>query len=519
MLNASAWLVIAATSAIRLWVIWGSFFWQDDYIHMWTAWNAPASELIWQNWNGHREPASYAMQWLLAKVAPQAWGPAALVLSVVAVGTSVMFWLMLRRWGGVTPATTTAAILFAAWPATMMPQQWLSAGLETVPLLLMLVAGWVLARPNRWTPALVGALAALAWTFHERAVYFVPVLFAVAWLYRGLGRAWRDNRVSWIVLLAVTAGALTLRVSDDLPGRSAGTSIPGALWSAGPGSMLRSVVGWLPFDAEQRSVVPVSAGLWAVLVLAVWMLVLLVGLSADPRRTVLVGGLVAAVFVVEVLSFVTLRGGFAGTALASDPRFTLVSGTLLLAAIGSFDMGWRPVVALAGLVAVVGSWSMVRIGSPTDPGRQWLAAARDVPEYAVLAATPSPPRMLSHFFFTTEAPVYELGTTRTLLQVGRVPARFPTLATDPLQVDVSGTVGPLVFTPLVISDQRQCGTVRIPSFEAGVRVVRLALDGPGFLDGARVGRVAYLFPPAGPIPSLEVRGACVQRIEVGIPGR
>lgn len=111
MLGASVWVILGVTSAVRLWVIWGSFFWQDDYIHIWTAWNASASELILQNWNGHREPASFAVQWLLARAAPQVWWPAALLLSVIAVGTSAMFWLMLRRWGGATPGTATATIL------------------------------------------------------------------------------------------------------------------------------------------------------------------------------------------------------------------------------------------------------------------------------------------------------------------------------------------------------------------------------------------------------------------------
>ena len=156
MLGAAVWAIIATTCAIRIVAIWGSFFWQDDYIHIWTAWNAPASELVWQNWNGHREPLSFGVQWILARFAAQVWWPAAVLLSAVAVGTTVAFWLMLRRWRGTNPATASAAILFAAWPATLAAQTWLSAGLETVPLLLMLVAGWIMADPSRWTPAWVG---------------------------------------------------------------------------------------------------------------------------------------------------------------------------------------------------------------------------------------------------------------------------------------------------------------------------------------------------------------------------
>ena len=130
MLGALVWAVIAFTCVLRIVVIWGSFFWQDDYIHIWAAWNAPASDLIGQNWNGHREPASFAIQWVLARFAPQVWWPAAVVLCLIAVMTTVGFWLMVKRWAGVTPASAAAAIRVmrigasagrAAPPATTPP--------------------------------------------------------------------------------------------------------------------------------------------------------------------------------------------------------------------------------------------------------------------------------------------------------------------------------------------------------------------------------------------------------------
>ncbi len=490
------WAVTAVTCVLRVVVIWGSFFWQDDYIHIWTAWNAPASELIGQNWNGHREPASFAIQWALARLAPQVWWPAALVLSVIAAVTTVGFWLMVKRWAGVTPASAAAAILFAAWPATMMPQAWLSAGLETVPLVLMFAAGWLLAEPRPWTPWAVGALAVAAWLFHERAGYFLPFLLAVAVFFGGV----RKNRASWWALAGVTGVALILRLLDDLPGRVGGASVPGALWSAGPGSVLRSVLGWLPFDA--RTPVPVNAGLWAVLVLVVWMVLLLIGLSTAPRHTALVAGVVTGFLVVEVLSFVWLRGGFAGGALAADPRFTLVTGSVLLVGLASFDITWRPLAWVAVGLAAVGCWSMWRMTLPEDPGREWLASAGQV--RGDLAPTPSPPAMLAHFFFTTEPPIYELGTTRTLLQVGPRPARFPERTRRPLQVDESAAAGPMVFTPLVVEQGRQCAVVEVPPFDAGVRVVRVGEE--------------YVFPPPGPIADIAIDG-CVDTVEVGIPGR
>ena len=361
---------------------------------------------------------------------------------------------------------------------------------------LMFAAGWLLASPRSWTPWAVGGLAVLAWLFHERAVYFLPVLLAIAVFFGGV----RKNRASWWVLAAVTAGALILRAVDDLPGRAGGASVPGALWSAGPGSLLRSVLGWLPYEA--RTPVPVNAGLWAVAVLVVWMILLLIGLSTAPRHTALVAAVVAGFLVVEVLSFVWLRGGFAGGGLAADPRFTLITGTVLLAGLASFAIAWRPVVWVAAALALVGCWSIWRMSLPEDPGRAWLASARQA--RGDLAPTPSPPAMLAHFFFTTQPPVYELGTTRTLLQVGAQPPAFPERTTRPVQVDASGQPGPMVFTPLVVSDGRQCGRVQVPAFDAGVRVVRVGQE--------------YVFPPPGPIADIAIAG-CVNTVEVGIPGR
>jgi hypothetical protein len=513
-LAALVWAVIAVTGALRVWVIADAYFWQDDYIHIWRAWNAPAADVILQNWNGHREPASFAVQWLVARVAPQVWWPAALVLAVIATATSAAFWLMLRRWGGQSPATAAAAVLFAAWPATMVAQRWWSAGLETVPMLLILVAGFLLARPTRWTPWAVGALAATAWLFHERAVYFGPFLFAVAWLFSGR-TAWRDNRASWMALVGVTAGALLARTGDALPGRDAGTSIPGAVWHAATGSLLRSVLGWLPYT--EHGLLPDAVGLWGVAVLMVWAALFLAGLAAWPRRTLVVAAVVACFLIVEVLSFVWLRGGTAGSMLAADPRFTLVTGMVLLAGIGALPVA-RPAALFAVPMVALGVWSIWRIGATEVPGRQWLERARAVE--GPLAATPSPPQMLAHFFFTTTPPIYELGTTRTLLQVGQQPPQFPEVATDPVQIDGSGVGGPLEFTPLLVDDVRRCRDVPVPHLRAGVRVVRMALTGDARVEGIEVeGDTAYVFPPPGPVPPVAVTGACVTRTEVGVPGR
>ena len=192
-----------------------------------------------------------------------------------------------------------------------------------------------------------------------------------------------------------------------------------------------------------------------------WAGLFIAGVAVAPRRTAVVASLTLGFFVVEVLSFVALRGGFAGGQLASDPRFTLITGTVLLAGLGCFT--WP---AWTGLFAVLGALSMATF--PQTPGRDWF---RPLPAGVELAATPSPPEMLGHFFFTTSGPLVELGTTRTLLDVGENPPAFPEVSSNPQQYD--GRLTPLTFTPLLVDPGRQCGVITVPEFDAGVRVVRL----------------------------------------------
>ena len=57
------------------------------------------------------------------------------------------------------------------------------------------------------------------------------------------------------------------------------------------------------------------------------------------------------------------------------------------------------------------------------------------------------------------------------------------------------------------------GLIEVPQLDAGVRVVRLLRNGFPVTDGP------YWFPPAGPIAPIVLPGQCVDRVEVGIPGR
>jgi hypothetical protein len=237
------------------------------------------------------------------------------------------------------------------------------------------------------------------------------------------------------------------------------------------------------------------------------MSLLITGLTLAPRPTVLVSVVTVTFLLVEVMAFVVLRGGFAGAVLASDPRFTLVTGTVLIAGLGLF--AWP---AWTGAVAVIGCWSM--LAYPPTPGRTWF---RPLPQGVQLAATPSPPEMLGHFFFTSRGPLVELGTTRTLLQVGPDPPAFPEVSQDPQQVGEDGRLGAMAFTPLLTDPRLHCGVIPVPHLDAGLRVVRLKTRSAGRVNGVpvRAGQV-WVFPAPG---QVRIEGPCTDGVEVGIPGR
>ncbi len=164
------WLVIVATSAVRVAGIAGGYFWQDDFIHIWDALAGRFGSAVLTLWNGHFEPVPLAVQYVFARVTVQQWWPAVVTLGLAAVATSCLFWIAVRRWVGDTGPAAASAMTFAAWPALsngsiLVLSRTRDVGPAGLPGALALLPG-----RQQWIPAAIVALFGFAMLCNERAL-------------------------------------------------------------------------------------------------------------------------------------------------------------------------------------------------------------------------------------------------------------------------------------------------------------------------------------------------------------
>ena len=549
------WAAIVVTTAVRALVIMRSFFWQDDYIHIWTAWNAPAEDLILQEWNGHRQPLTFAVMWALARLWPQTWWPAGLILVLLAALLPTAFWLAVRRLAGVTWAAVIATVAFCLWPGLLIPETWFSSGLETFSLLAILAALGLYARSWTWRVPMIGLLLILGTGFNERALFMGPVLFAAGYLFATGGisarlrHVYRDDRGLWWMLAALTVALVSLSrlLSSGWTGGQPATPADTvqALWFAGPWGVMRDLVGVNAFWPDERTTLPGPIPVWALAVCAVlWLVLGILGLRRDRAQFGHCVLAVAACLVVETAVVEFFRGGFIGPEMHQDPRYYLLTGTIVLLCVSSFgthgserqtSLWW---VAPFAVVAVLGFLaSAVAIARTTDGNqpREWLSTARGqfVGEgKPPLVPTTSPPGMISPMFFgTAESGLqFELGTTRTLLAVGAQQPRIMTSTILPVGADLTGRIAPVMVSPVKSTTVPGFGAdcsvsitsawTRVPMSEGGLGNPLLSIDyltsedavlevrsgdwrqsasvPPGF-------KSVWFVPPIGPFSGFDIR--------------
>lgn len=473
--NTIVWFTIAVTSVLRCVVIARSFYWQDDYVHIWTTWNASPADMILQEWNGHREPLAFGAQWFIAHFWPQEWAPAAIVLCMLAVALPVCFWVALRRIVGVNQASVAATVLFCLWPGLLIPQTWLSAGLEAFSLVTILIAVSLYAGSQGHRISIILTLLVVGYLFNERALFMLPVLLAVGYLFAAgsvndrVRSLITKDRWLWLCLGLLTVvlmvgGRLLPRAPNG--GRPAGVSdtLQG-FWYAGPAGAARDVIGWNILWPPDRSTMPSSTPLWLMLVTAVvWAGIIYVGWDLDRHQLLHVAGVVAVFLVVETAVVAWFRGGFIGPVVHQDPRYYLVTGTVLLMGIGSFGTAPTPglrlptqlvlrLIAVTSVMAALVSGVAIARTTNGSSAQQWLTTARSsfvLPDGPALVPTPSPAGMLSDIFVGRDerGVPFELATTRTLLAVGE---RQPTIMAStllPVGADRRGQLAPVTVEPV-----------------------------------------------------------------------
>jgi hypothetical protein len=549
------WVSIAVTTVVRAVVISRAFFWQDDYIHVWTAWNAPAEELILQEWNGHRQPFSFAITWVLARLWPQEWLPAAAMLVLVSALLPTMFWLAVRTLVGLRWSAVIATVGFSVWPGLLIPQTWLTSGLELFALVAILAALWVFASRHRSRTVLITVLLVVGFGFTERALFLLPVLLAGGYLVAGgsvrsrVTGVYRGDRLLWWVLSLTTLLLLVvtrLLSSGSAGGRpaTAGEILRG-LWYAGPSGMMRDLLGLNAFWPDERTTIPGPIPVWVFALSAVlWMVLLVVGFRwsrSQLGHCLLVTG---SFLVVETVIVGLFRGGFIGPQVHQDPRYYELSGTLVLLCLASFGRypplrrpptWWLAPIAVVSVVGFLASALAIARTVNGEVPRAWLAMARAQftgPGSPDLVSTPSPPNMIVPIFVGIDesGAEFEYATTRTLLEVGPEQPRMMTSTIFPVGADLTGRVAPVALSPVKSATVPGFGAdcsvklterwVRVPMTEGGLGNPLLSID---YLAGAdavlevRSGnwvqsttvpaglKAVWLVPPLGPFTGFEIR--------------
>ncbi|MEI8080273.1 MAG: hypothetical protein WCI74_00300 [Actinomycetes bacterium] len=492
---AVVWAIVI-TSLFRVVAIAGSYYWQDDFIHIYQSAQMPIGDFAFRPWQGHFEPLSMTTYWLFTHFAPQAWAPALVYLSLLAILFPCLFWSLVKRLGGVNWWTAGAAIAFAAWPGSLVSETWFAAGLEYTSIFIVFCCLWLYAgrRPTRviW----IAVLFPIAVLFNARALV-LPLLLVAMLLLAASGPLRSRLRTmlkssKWI-LIGLFAEAVVLLIVAAVGGHSSEQSVEGwnlgdalsSAWLASSQGFLSSSAGVFFNWGEQRTTLPnqMPSVFTALLVIAV---AIAVGAGLRKRRDQTVTVLVAlgVTLLVEMALFSLFRMDFIGPIAALDPRYTPATGILLFLCVASF--GWRqdamtndamspgkarvsvasseedteavldPRLATPSsksanalvavpfvILLVLGTTSMLQISSVVDgrSSKVWLAEARkaasEVSPDAVFAPTRSPAKMLSADFFddSPDGGGQALGTTMTLLDVGPHQPLFGLPASQPLALN------------------------------------------------------------------------------------
>ena len=213
-------LLITGSRLSRSWWV------QDDLSILATAADRPLTPgLLFSNYNGHMIPGSWAIAWLLDRIAPLQWWPAALLTLILVAAISLMMLALLRRLFGTRPAILLPYAMFCATSLTLTSTLWWAASQEWLPVSLSLVTAlwWHVGylRTRRRADA-VGALLAvlLGLACFEKALTtpLVLALFTVCYavpgpLWRRPWRAFRQYWVYWLAQAALAGGYLWLYLS------------------------------------------------------------------------------------------------------------------------------------------------------------------------------------------------------------------------------------------------------------------------------------------------------------------
>jgi hypothetical protein len=210
-------LVLTGTRLARSW------WWQDDlYMFGLVADRNLTPGLVLSDYNGHLEPASFVLGWLMTHLAPYAWWLGAVTQFSMLAAIDLVFFALLLRMFGRRPAILVPLAMFCATSLTLAGTLWWSAAMQWLPTTLCLAlclyfhVGYLATGARRQA---VGAVCSLVGglLFFEKALTALAVIAFLTLAYYTPGSWWRRpvralvrHRAYWGAFAGVTVVYLTL---------------------------------------------------------------------------------------------------------------------------------------------------------------------------------------------------------------------------------------------------------------------------------------------------------------------
>jgi hypothetical protein len=380
----------ALLTAVQL-VLTGSrlsrgWFWQDDLNLLAGAARHPLSPgLLFSNYNGHLVPGSWALAWVLDRIAPLAWWPAALITLVTVAATDLMMLALLRRLFGDRPAILLPYALFCATSLTLTATLWWAAMLQWLPVTLALItAFWFHAgylRDHRRADAIGAWLSVLAGLLFFEKALIIPVvlaLFTVGYavpgpLWRRPLRAFWSYRGYWLAQAALAGGYLWLYLSrvtiETGPGTGSGevlTTVRLMIFETLLPSLIGGPLRWYTTPGTTINAWPYPQP-WLIAVAAVLAVVAVGGSLLLVRGAWRAWALLTVFLGISITLVVHARLGFIGSFVGRDHRYLTDAAVMVPLCLA---LAWLPL--RDGLDAVL----VDAYPAKAQPGEAQLGKAR-----------------------------------------------------------------------------------------------------------------------------------------------
>jgi hypothetical protein len=219
-------LLIVLQTIVRVPIVFGSYYWHDDFRHLEMARRLGLShDFLVRDYGGHLEVGQYLLYWLLGRDGGLSFAPAALSIVVMQLVASGLLLAVLRVLFGRSPWILLPFAGYLFTPLGLTVATWWAAAMQALPLqiaMLLALLGLVLAvRRRSWAWGAVSVTAyALGLLFWEKAILILPTLLAVLllveWAGEPVGRRVRRLAAHWRYLLPhvlVLAGYVAVYLS------------------------------------------------------------------------------------------------------------------------------------------------------------------------------------------------------------------------------------------------------------------------------------------------------------------